>query len=87
MTFPSSDVFLRHVVTSEVDDVRRNGGTLGHARRNLRALFPHIDLLRQRAVRIGNQPTEVWFAFRDGRKAAPCHRDMWWTGPGTASSA
>jgi CRP/FNR family transcriptional regulator len=83
MTFPISDVLFRHVVTSEVERVQRNGVTLERARRNLEPLFPHVELHRQRVL-ITDRSTEVWFAFRDGREAVPYPADTWWARPGTA---
>src|SRR5687768_2032806 len=84
MTFPTPDVLFRHAVTTEVDRVRRTGGTLRRARRNLQPLFPHVDLYRQHDVLMSDASAEVWFAFRDGREAVAHPTDTWWTRPGTA---
>ena len=84
MTFPRSDALFRYVVLSELERMERSGEPFERARRNLEPRFPGVHLHHQRAVDIAGAPTNVSFAFRDGRDAVSYPTDRWWARPGVA---
>jgi CRP-like cAMP-binding protein len=84
MSFPESDRLFAQIVHAQVEAVRSGSRTVRAVRRDLRASYPRSDLHRQREVLVDGAATEVWFAYRDGRRRASRAPDRWWEAPGVA---
>jgi CRP-like cAMP-binding protein len=82
--FPRDDALFRRTVERQIASLGPEGDMVG-ARRTLRRSYANADLHLQRDVVINRDPSDVWFAFRDGR-LSPLHTpEPWWESRGTAT--
>ena len=84
VVLPGDDALFSRVVRSRIDGVRSGAVALGAARRALRVRYPSSNLYRQRSVLVKGVPTEMWFAYRDGRNRPSLPVDRWWRKRGVA---
>jgi CRP-like cAMP-binding protein len=81
---PASDGAFSRLAAAQVRCVQDGRASLRAARRTLRATYPGADLHRQENVSIRGELTEVWFAYRDGRRRSATDPGTWWEERGTA---
>jgi hypothetical protein len=84
LVLPRDDTLFSRVVRSRIDGVRSGAVAFGAARRALRVRYPSSNLYRQRSVLVKGVPTEMWFAYRDGRKHPSLPVERWWRRRGVA---
>lgn len=84
LAVPEDDALFARVVRGRVGALRSAGGFVRTARAQLRERYPSADLHRQREVLVDGTPTEVWFAFRDGRLSPVAPAGEWWRRRSTA---
>jgi CRP/FNR family transcriptional regulator, cyclic AMP receptor protein len=84
VTLPVGDRVFANAAASKIGAIGTRKIAIRIARRELRESFPLADLHCQRNVAIGGRSTEVWFAYRDGRRAAPAAPSRWWNDRATA---
>jgi CRP/FNR family transcriptional regulator len=84
LAFPPEDRLFARIATRQIVDVRSNGRPVRSVRGQLRQRYPAADLHRQQRVIVRGRPTEVWFAYRDGRSSSQTGSAKWWDADGTA---
>jgi CRP/FNR family transcriptional regulator len=84
LAFPRDDELFRRAVERQIRAARPLGD-VNPARRALRRVYPEADLHVQRGVPIHRRPSEVWFAFRDGRTSPLLPPEPWWQADGLAT--
>jgi CRP/FNR family cyclic AMP-dependent transcriptional regulator len=66
---------VERVVERATGRVESSAAGVRRAQLDLRRVYPTADLHRQDAVVIRGRATDVWFAYRDGRRATPSDAD------------
>jgi CRP/FNR family transcriptional regulator len=84
LAFPPEDRLFARIATRQIAEVRSNGRPVRSIRGQLRQRYPAADLHRQQRVIVRGRPTEVWFAYRDGRSSSHAGSAKWWDAEGTA---
>ena len=86
ISVPAEDHIFSKIAATQVAAVRDGAVGLRSARRTLRSTYPQADLHRQEHVAINGSSTDVWFAFRDGRRGSAAPLEPWWEERGVAQA-
>jgi CRP-like cAMP-binding protein len=94
LSHPRDDGLFEQITAHQTRLVDAGSRSLAAGRRAVRKCYPAADLYRQSGVLIDGHPTNVWFAYRDGRLSPDMRSgvspetpsDDWWKGASVAST-
>jgi CRP/FNR family transcriptional regulator, cyclic AMP receptor protein len=87
LAFPDDDRLFARIVNAQIEGAPVGSRTVRAARRRLRQRYPGADLHRQLDVVIDDEATDVWFAYREGRRKSVLPAGQWWRDRGVARVA